>query len=74
MSDTPPIVRIAGHWFEEAQRGRVCRECGKSWIAILDQREFWKVGEMNIAHSGSLSAFEVAQLRDELDRIWATVG
>lgn len=64
-------MTIAGHSFIEMPHGRACQSCGKTWIAVLNDREFWRPGEMGIAHSGGLNAFEVAQLEAEIARIWA---
>lgn len=62
---------IAGHSFQEFPHGRACQSCGKTWIAVLNDREFWRPGEMGIAHSGALNEFECGQLRAEVERIWA---
>lgn len=63
-------MTIAGHTFVEFPHGRACQSCGKTWISVLNDREFWRPGEIGIAHSGALNSAEVAQLEAEISRIW----
>ena len=67
------MTSIAGHTFADGPAGRACSVCGKTWLAVLADREFWKDGQGGIAHSGALNAAEVGELHAELDRTWASV-
>ena len=64
---------IAGHTFAEQPGGRRYTMCGKSWLAVLADREFWKPGQFGIAHHGALNEIEVGELVAEIERIWMTV-
>jgi len=64
---------IAGHTFKDQPYGRVCDGCGKSWLDVLAQREYWTVGEYGVGHDGALSQPWIDELNAEVDRIWATV-
>lgn len=65
---------VAGHLFVDTPRGEACRECGKLWLDVLDRREEWRPGALGIAHTDAgtvgLTALEVKQLNDKLQRIW----
>lgn len=63
------MAYIAGHSFIEGPGGRMCQFCGRTWLSLVAEREYWKVGEMNIAHQGALSESGIEQLNAELDRI-----
>lgn len=63
---------IAGHIFRNSPTGRVC-DCGRTWLSVLAEREYWRPGEAGIAHSGNLNAVEVGELQAELDRVWTAV-
>lgn len=66
---------IAGHSLVNTPHGRACEWCGRTWVSILNAREFWKVREHGIAHAGALVIHEVEELEAELARIWdATVA
>jgi hypothetical protein len=69
----PTISHIAGHYFIDGPGGRRCA-CGKSWLDLLNMRDMWRVGAPGIAHTGSLTAHEVSQLEDEINRIWRTLS
>lgn len=72
MSETATGDRyVAGHKFVETPQGEACAVCGRRWLDILNQREFWRNGEMGIAHHGALNDAEVAELNDKLDRMWS---
>lgn len=64
---------IAGHSFLDQPHGRACEWCGRTWINLLDNRDLWKVGELDIAHSGALVGEEVKQLEAEVQRVWDLV-
>lgn len=61
---------IAGHAMVDTPQGTACSACGKTWLAMLAEREHWKAGATGIAHSGALTDNEVAELRAELARVW----
>jgi hypothetical protein len=65
------MTTIAGHTMVDGPGGRACKFCGKTWLSILDQRDFWRPGEKGIAHIDPLNEAECQQLRAELDRIYA---
>ena len=61
---------IAGHSFENLPQGRACSACGQLWISIAATTEADE-GKLGIAHTGSINATEVREIRDEVNRIWA---
>ena len=63
--------RVAGHDFVVDGFGiEKCSSCGKTWISIVEQREYWREGEKDIAHYGVLNAAEVMQLYAKEERMW----
>lgn len=66
-------MTIAGHIMADTPSGRACSVCGRTWRHMLDNRDRWRVGQLEIAHYGALSANEVAELEAEVERIWAAV-
>lgn len=56
------MTTITGHTLSSLPRGHGCTVCGRLWVEIIDQRARWTVGEIDIAHSGSLVEREVAEL------------
>ena len=65
---------IAGHSFVETPSGRQCAACGKTWLAVLAEREHWKPGTQGIAHNGALTENECNQLHAEIERIWKALA
>ena len=64
---------IAGHSMTDTLHGSACTACGKTWLAMLGEREHWRVGAAGVAHQGLLAAHEVAELNAEVERLWASV-
>lgn len=81
------MAYIAGHTFAATPSGRRCTStvyrdggqvvCDRAWRDICDADDS-DVGKLNIAHSGGLSANELAEIRAEKqaeqDRIWNAVA
>lgn len=63
---------IAGHRFIESPTGRVC-DCGRTWLSVLAEREYWVVGAHGVRHFGTLGPADVDELQAELDRVWTAV-
>ena len=63
------MTLIAGHSFENLPHGRACSACGQLWVNIAGTTEADE-GKLGIAHTGSINAAEVREIRDEVQRIW----
>jgi hypothetical protein len=46
---------LAGHQMVLTAHGDVCEVCGRTWAQMLNEREYWKVGEPNIAQVSATS-------------------
>ena len=64
------IKTVAGHHFVDAPGGEKCEWCGKTWMSVLQDREFWKPGEPNIAHGRNLWAADVTELEAKIEAMW----
>jgi hypothetical protein len=62
------MALIAGHSFENLPQGRACSACGQLWVNIAGTTEADE-GKLGIAHTGSINATEVREIRDEVERI-----
>jgi hypothetical protein len=61
-------VLIAGHSFVDQIGGRACSVCGQHWVNIAGTTEADE-GKLGIAHTGSINAAEIREIRDEVERI-----
>jgi hypothetical protein len=61
---------LAGHTMIPTPHGDACELCHKTWQQMLNEREYWKVGQGGVAHVGNLNESEVKQLNDRLEKIW----
>jgi hypothetical protein len=64
---------LAGHSMVSNTHGEACEVCGKTWLQMLGERPFWKVGAMGIAHTAGLNDAELAQLNARIARTWSSV-
>ena len=65
---------LAGHTMIPTAHGDVCEICHRTWVQMLNEREYWKIGEPGIAHIGNLNAAEVQQLNDRVEFIWKAMA
>jgi hypothetical protein len=61
-------MTIAGHTFVEGIDGRVCT-CGRRWVDISGVTRA-DIGQMHIAHAGSLNQREFDEIVEERERFW----
>jgi hypothetical protein len=64
---------LAGHSMVDVLGKELCEWCGRTWLQMLAERPYWKVGAQGIAHTAGLNDAELAQLNARVDLVWASV-